>query len=104
MTGVQTCALPIYLGLVEPTIKVGTLTCRSVESLIQIDGESIFSIRKPECEGAPFRINAFLADRDGSEILKIVDNEWITTTAHWAVEVVDRKSVVEGKRVLVGEN
>jgi hypothetical protein len=88
---------PFDLGLVEPTIKIGTLTCQSVESLIQIDGESIFSIKKPECEGAPFRINAFLADRDGSEILKIVDNEWVTTTANWDVEVV-------GPRITIRKN
>lgn len=79
---------PFDLGLVEPTIKIGTLTCRSVETLIEVNGESIFSIQKPECEGAPFRISALLADLDGREILKIVDNEWITTTNNWDVEVV----------------
>lgn len=79
---------PFDLGLVEPTIKIGTLTCRSVEKLIEVDGESIFSIQKPECEGAPFRISALLTDRDGREILKIIDNEWITTTDSWDVEVV----------------
>jgi hypothetical protein len=79
---------PFDLGLVEPTIQIGTLRCKSVESLIEIDGESLFSIKRPECEGAPFRINAFLADRDGNEILKIVDNEWVTTTENWDVEVV----------------
>lgn len=79
---------PFDLGFVEPTIKIGTLLCRSVDSLIQVDGESIFSIKKPECEGAPYRVNAFIADRDGREILKIVENEWVTTTKNWDVEVV----------------
>ncbi|WP_334544295.1 SEC-C metal-binding domain-containing protein [Vibrio owensii] len=85
---------PFDLGLVEPTVKIGTLTCKNVESLIQIDGESIFSIKKSECEGAPFRINAYLADRDGVEVLKITDNEWITSTANWDVEVVGTKITI----------
>lgn len=85
---------PFDLGLVEPTVKIGTLTCKKVESLIQIDGESIFSIKKPECEGAPFRINAYLADRDGAEILKITDNEWVTSTSNWDVEVVGPKITI----------
>ena len=85
---------PFDLGLVEPTVTIGTLTCKNVGSLIQIDGESIFSIKKPECEGAPFRINAYLADRDGVEILKIIDNEWVTSTANWDVEVVGPKITI----------
>ncbi|TCV17902.1 CRISPR-associated Cas5-like protein [Vibrio crassostreae] len=85
---------PFDLGLVEPTVKIGTLTCKNVESLIQIDGESIFSIKKPECEGAPFRINAYLADRDGTEVLKITDNEWVTSTSNWDVEVVGPKITI----------
>lgn len=85
---------PFDLGLVEPTVKIGTLTCKNVESLIQIDGESIFSIKKPECEGAPFRINAYLADRDGNEVLKITDNEWVTSTSSWDIEVVGPKITI----------
>ncbi|MDN3685568.1 hypothetical protein QW180_26425 [Vibrio sinaloensis] len=78
-------------------MKIGTLTCKkNVESLIQIDGESIFFYqKKPECEGAPFRINAYLADRDGAEVLKkITDNEWVTSTSNWDVEVVGPKITI----------
>ncbi len=85
---------PFDLGLVKPTIKIGTVTCHSVKSLIHIDGESIFSIQEPECEDAPFRINTFLSDRDGNEILKIVDNEWFTTTSNWDVEVVGQRITI----------
>lgn len=85
---------PFDLGLVEPIVKIGTLTCKNVESLIQIDGESILSIKKPEGEGTPFRINAYLTDRDGVEILKITDNEWVTSTSNWDVEVVGPKITI----------
>jgi hypothetical protein len=88
---------PFDIGLVEPTIKIGTLTCQSVETLIEIDGESIFSIKEPETVDAPFRINAFIADRDGNEILKIVDNEWVTTISNWDVEVVGQRITIRKK-------
>ena len=88
---------PFDIGLVEPTIKIGTLSCENVDSLIRIDGECIFSVKKPECEGAPFRINAYLADRDGNEVLKIVDNEWVTSISNWDVEVV-------GPRITIRKN
>ena len=89
---------PFDIGLVDPIIKIGTLTFKSVETLIEIENESIFSIKKPEIEGAPFRINAFISDRYGNEILKIVDNEWITTTNNWDIEVVGQRITIR-KRV-----
>lgn len=64
------------------------MKCQNVQSLIQINGESLFSILNPECDDGPFRINAFIADRNGEEILRIVDNEWTTPISNWDVEVV----------------
>lgn len=71
----------------HPEIRLGTLSCIDVKSLISIDGESIFSIDPPEELGAPFRINAFLANKAGEEILRIENNEWKTTALNWDVEV-----------------
>ena len=85
---------PFDLGLVEPTIKLGTLICKNVDSLINIDGESIFSVKRPECTGSPFRINAYLTNFDGKEILKIVNNEWVTSTLNWDVEVIGAKITI----------
>ncbi|GEB70457.1 hypothetical protein PC2016_3130 [Pseudoalteromonas carrageenovora] len=85
---------PFDLGMVEPKITIGTLNCKGVESLIRINGDNVLSIKPPESEGAPFRINAYLADRDGREVLKIVDNEWITTTNNWDVEVVGTRITI----------
>ena len=70
---------PFDLGLVEPTIKLGTLICKNVDSLINIDGESIFSVKRPECTGSPFRI---------------VNNEWVTSTLNWDVEVIGAKITI----------
>jgi hypothetical protein len=78
---------PFDLGVVEPEITIGTLRCKRVKTLIRVFGEPIFSVDGAEESGAPFRINAFLADEAGQEIFRIEDNEWQTTTENWDVEV-----------------
>jgi hypothetical protein len=79
---------PFDIGLHRPVIVAGTLTGRMTGALIEINGESVFSILAPESEGGPFRINASLRDRDGSKILEIDANEWKTPATNWDVEVV----------------
>ncbi|OIR04498.1 hypothetical protein GALL_134320 [mine drainage metagenome] len=79
---------PFDLGVIEPEIIFGTLKCKAVLSLIRILGDDIFSIKPPESNGSPFLISAKLSDRDGNEILRIEDNEWITNSDNWDVEVV----------------
>lgn len=72
----------------HPEITLGNLSCIDIKSLINIDGESIFSIEPPEEPGSPFRINAFLVNKKGEEILRIDNNEWKTPTTNWDVDVV----------------
>lgn len=85
---------PFDIGAAPPTIRLGTLTVRNVQTLIEILGEPIFSIRPPNESGLPFLINACLRDRDGEIILHIVDNEWRTPCENWDVEI-------EGPRITI---
>lgn len=79
---------PFDLGLIEPEILVGTLKSKGVKTLIRVLGDDVLSIKRPESEGLPFLISANLSDRDGNAILRIEDNEWITTTENWDVEII----------------
>lgn len=79
---------PFDLGIIEPEIIFGTLITKGVKTLIRVLGDNILSVKPPEQEGLPFLINAKLADKEGNVVLEIVDNEWITTTRNWDVEVV----------------
>lgn len=45
-------------------------------------------VLEPEVPGGPFRLSALLRDADGTEILRIDENEWRTPTTNWDVEVV----------------
>lgn len=77
-------------------VTFGTLICKNVDSIININGKSIFTIKKPEAKGAPFLVSAYLADSNGNEILKIIDNEWFTSTTNWDVKV-------EGSRIIINK-
>lgn len=85
---------PFDLGIIEPQITIGTLKCTKVKSLIKINGKDIFSVKPPEIKGGPFRINAYITDKTGTPLLEIVDNEWITSTSNWDVEVVGKNITI----------
>ncbi|MGE5453128.1 MAG: HNH endonuclease signature motif containing protein [Acidobacteriota bacterium] len=69
----------------HPTVVIGELTCIRAKSILTVDGFSILSIREPEEQGGPFRINAFLSNSSGTEMLEIVDNEVRTSTSNWDI-------------------
>lgn len=79
---------PFDLGNVEPQITLGTMKSVGVKTLIRIYGDDVLSICPPEESGQPFLISANIKDREGNEILRIENNEWLTTVENWDVEVV----------------
>lgn len=66
----------------------------NVRTIIAMMGREILSIHSPECAGAPMRISGLFCDSQGSEILRIVNNEWFSSASNWDVEVQGRKIVV----------
>lgn len=85
---------PFDVGIEPPSVLLGALKARNVQTLIQILGEAVFSIQAPAERGLPFLINARLRDRDGNVIFEIADNEWRTPCDNWDV-------VVEGPRITI---
>lgn len=88
---------PFDLGTISPEIVIGTFRGKNVETLISIHEDNIFSIRSPLSPNLPFLINAWLCDREGNEILKIIDNEWQTPSTNWDVEVVGTRITIRKK-------
>lgn len=86
---------PFDIGQEEPEIVIGGMRFKNVTTLIRIYGESIFSVSPPEEEGGPFRINAVISDRDGRELLHVKENEWLTNSENWDVEVVGQRIVIK---------
>jgi hypothetical protein len=75
------------LGCSAPEIVLGTLTAKNVESLISIDGVSIFSVAPPSVPGGPFNINATFRNPKDDENLRIVNNEFQVLGANWDAEI-----------------
>ncbi|RWB53541.1 hypothetical protein [Mesorhizobium sp.] len=88
---------PFDVGTRHPELVFGNVVARNVPILIQIHGEDVFRIREPEAPGGPFRISAFVSDRNGAPMMHIVDNEWRTKTSNWDVRV-------EGDRITINSN
>lgn len=72
----------------HPKVSIGPLRAECVNSIIEVDGKSLFSIASPEAQGGPFRLNAALFDRHGEPTFEIVDNEWRVLRDNWDVEVI----------------
>jgi hypothetical protein len=81
-------------GTAHPEVVFGTLRAVNVETLIEIDGEPIISVKPPVETGSPFLLNASLKDADGGSILDIIDNEWQAPSTNWDVETKGGKIVV----------
>ena len=77
---------------------IGTLKVNGVSKILRFHGESILAIKPPEQEGAPFRVDARLFDKNGRQILWINDNisdsGWFVSPESWDVKV-------EGQRVTI---
>lgn len=76
------------LGVEHPTVSMGTITAKRVNTLLKVEGEELFSISPPLEAGEPFRINATLYDRHGNLVVRIVENEVRVLTTSWDSEVV----------------
>lgn len=75
------------IGNQHPQITIGNITAKNCQSIIRIGDDEIISIRAPEINGAPFRLSAFLTDRNGQPQLTIEDNEWKSSTSNWDVNI-----------------
>ncbi len=89
---------PFDVGNSEPIVKIGTLCCIGVESIITIEGKNVFSILPPEAPNGPFRINAIITNDDGTEIINILNNEWKTPSSNWDTEVKGNRIIIRKKK------
>lgn len=52
-----------------------TVFCTPV--VLMYEDAELIGYRPPQADGAPWRLNATMLDRNGSEVLRIVGNEWV---------------------------
>ncbi|MGA2406468.1 MAG: hypothetical protein ABSF81_06935 [Bacteroidales bacterium] len=71
-----------------PTIQFAGSLIQNCSIPILVYGESLFEIKPPEENGAPFRLSGNFYNRQGNDSLKIIDNEWFASTDNWDVEII----------------
>lgn len=90
---------PFDLGYKHPTIILGTTKAINAHTIVEVLGDPLLRIDKPEKPGAPFLISARLHDRSGKEVVKIERNEWQSSIENWDVTVEGQKiTIYQGSR------
>jgi len=71
------------------TLRIGSSVVENVSSIVRThEGERWFSIQGPEEADAPMRLSAQFFDDHGSPTLTLDENEWITSTSPWDVDII----------------
>ena len=75
----------------EFTVKIGDLEFVDLQSIIEIDGETILSVNPPEEAVAPLRVSAKFYDRNNNQIAEIRENEWLGNSEAFDIEATGGK-------------
>lgn len=81
-----------------PTIYLGGVSARDVDTILEIEGERVLWVEPPEETGASYRINANFLREDGQPLLSIEDNEWKTPTDNWDVTTIAGRITIRSKK------
>ena len=85
---------PFDFGGTHPDVFAGTFRAIETRVIIQVFGDPILQVAPSEDEGGPFRLSALLQDSHGTEILRIVDNEWRAPVENWDVEISGPRIII----------
>jgi hypothetical protein len=75
----------VFLGPSVPLVRFGGAVFLS-EQIVACDDEILFGFSAAEEAGAPVRLQAHLCDKDGRQLLEIVDNVWEAGVDNFDVE------------------
>ncbi len=71
----------------HPILQFGGMRLSNCPIPIEVGGQPLFKIEKPEIAGGPFRLSGIFFDRSGKMTLEIVENEWLARASNWDVLV-----------------
>jgi hypothetical protein len=89
------------VGPQQPLVLLGSVAFRCIYPIV-VGDEPILSTLPPEKPGLPFRLSAWLSDKNGRELLSIKDNEWRAGTSNWDVETVGRRTIIRNGKKDIG--
>jgi hypothetical protein len=85
---------PFEIGSVPPYIQLAGVTLKNCPIPVKVGALSVFSVGKPEVDGAPYQISATFFNASGKLSLILEKNEWRVMSDQW-------DAVVQGGRILI---
>lgn len=79
-------------------MQVGNTKFMNLESIIEIEGQQILQINRPEEPYSPPRINAEFFDRNGINIASIADNEWVGNVSAFDIETTGNRISIRSEK------
>jgi hypothetical protein len=77
-------------------VAFGGLTFTDVNTLIEVNGCPILSVRTPEDGSAFYRLSGIFTDSTGKTTLEIEDNEWSAGIDNWDIECIGPRIAIRG--------
>ena len=71
--------------------------CVRAATVLMYDTRLIIGLSQQEHMGSPLRLNAVLTDESGSEVLRVVDNEWQVGIEHYDIRTTGDRLIVNNK-------
>jgi hypothetical protein len=82
------------VGTEHPEFVFGSVYGTGVRCFLRVFGDELFSILPPEAEGAPFRLNAKMANDRGEVVFEIRENEWRIPSDNWDTEQIGKRIII----------
>ena len=86
------------LGLFFPKIQFAGSIIENCPIPLVIRNTPVFVIKPPQEVNGMFLLSAIFYDSNGIESLKIINNEWFTTSNNWDVEIVGPTLTIREKK------
>lgn len=88
----STASLPVWFG--------SSRVC--AEAIIKFDDDVVVGLSRPEDSNGPIQLNATLTDQKGSELLRVINNEWRVGAHMYDIQTTrDRLRISDGPRDVV---
>jgi hypothetical protein len=82
----------------DPIVKFGSSSFQGYPSIVNADGINLLSIKVSDESICGFAINGLFLDETGTELFRIVDNEWIGNIEAWDVDIVSNSLKIRRKK------
>ena len=82
------------INVKHPEIVIGNCKFINPKKIIELDGRTILSLHHKEGHGGMPTLSGVFSDKNGADLISIIDNEWSGSTEHWDLTTEGREIVI----------